>query len=389
MKTSDFINKRAKAPKIQEAKVVEAAVPKIDAASMLNNFESLIQEGAIKPDQLAQLSQLKRNMQQQASQPKSLSDVEKADLAAWEKDFAATHGSRTVAQDTPAAAPGPAATPDWRTQPRDTRKKISSQKAKADRLISMGEKMLALIDRSEKFPGGIPPGLRSDLENLEVAFDSQNPDYDKLIELYTKRLTQLQDFVNMKRAVYRKPKTPRYNESVAEGAPELLKAEMPLVRHIEQELEQHGYQKGTEEYTKVFGHMLAFHRKFGNAYRPNWQDIAEGRFELDRSTMQMKHTTTDPDQRHGLYINGKLVKTVNGQEAANELCRRDPRFQNAIVKKLAEDATGGASCSSTVATVVGELGEGGMTRRQVNKKLGGYSNVLSKGKKNIKVKGSY
>jgi hypothetical protein len=62
----------------------------------------------------------------------------------------------------------------------------------------------------------------------------------------------------------------------AEGAPELLKAEIPLVRQIEQELEQHGYEKGTEEYRKVFNHMLSFHRKFGNAYRPNWKDIEEG-----------------------------------------------------------------------------------------------------------------
>jgi len=49
-----------------------------------------------------------------------------------------------------------------------------------------------------------------------------------------------------------------------EDAPELLKAEMPLVRHIEQELAAHGYEKGTEEYKKAFDYSIAFYRKFGN-----------------------------------------------------------------------------------------------------------------------------
>jgi hypothetical protein len=52
-------------------------------------------------------------------------------------------------------------------------------------------------------------------------------------------------------------------QGVAEGAPELLKAEMPMVRHIENELATKGYKKGTEEYKKMFGHALAYYRKFG------------------------------------------------------------------------------------------------------------------------------
>jgi len=53
-------------------------------------------------------------------------------------------------------------------------------------------------------------------------------------------------------------------QGVAEGAPELVKAEMPLVRHIEQELAQHGYEKGTPEYDQMFKHAMAYYRKFGN-----------------------------------------------------------------------------------------------------------------------------
>jgi hypothetical protein len=53
-------------------------------------------------------------------------------------------------------------------------------------------------------------------------------------------------------------------QGVEEGAPDLLKAEMPLVRHIEQELAQYGYQKGTPEYDKMFRHAWSYYQKFGN-----------------------------------------------------------------------------------------------------------------------------
>ena len=65
-------------------------------------------------------------------------------------------------------------------------------------------------------------------------------------------------------------------EGVTEGAPELLKAEMPLVRHIERELTQHGYEKGTEEFNKMFNHSMAFYRKFGNVDLIKKQGMAEG-----------------------------------------------------------------------------------------------------------------
>ena len=64
-------------------------------------------------------------------------------------------------------------------------------------------------------------------------------------------------------------------KAVAEGAPELLKAEMPLVRHIEKELTQHGYEKGTAEYNEHFKHALAYYRKFGNVDAIK-QGVAEG-----------------------------------------------------------------------------------------------------------------
>lgn len=64
-------------------------------------------------------------------------------------------------------------------------------------------------------------------------------------------------------------------QGVAEGAPELLNKEMLLVRHIEQELAQHGYEKGTPEYDQMFKHTMSMYRKFGNIDLINEQGAAE------------------------------------------------------------------------------------------------------------------
>ena len=49
---------------------------------------------------------------------------------------------------------------------------------------------------------------------------------------------------------------------------------MPLVRHIEKELAQHGYEKGTPEYDEMYKHLIAMYRKFGNVDAIN-QGVAE------------------------------------------------------------------------------------------------------------------
>jgi hypothetical protein len=56
--------------------------------------------------------------------------------------------------------------------------------------------------------------------------------------------------------------------------------------------------------------------------------------------------------------------------------------------KIREDATGGATMSSVVGTVVTELGEQGMSKKELNKKIGGYTNITTRGKA-VKVKGAY
>jgi hypothetical protein len=66
------------------------------------------------------------------------------------------------------------------------------------------------------------------------------------------------------------------------------------------------------------------------------QFIAEGKMSYDKKTGQMKKDTTDSDQRHGLYINGKLVKTCNTKDEAANTKKRDPKFKTATVKKISE-----------------------------------------------------
>lgn len=46
-------------------------------------------------------------------------------------------------------------------------------------------------------------------------------------------------------------------------APELLKAEMPLVRIVETNLRRYGYIKGTKEWHDAFVIEISYYRKFG------------------------------------------------------------------------------------------------------------------------------
>lgn len=99
------------------------------------------------------------------------------------------------------------------------------------------------------------------------------------------------------------------SQGVAEGAPELLKAEMPLVREIERSMEEHGYVKGTEEYKKVFDHMLSFHRKFGNAERINQPDIKEG-MTPDNMFLDKASRVKEGDK---VVYKGKVVGLATGE----------------------------------------------------------------------------
>ena len=70
--------------------------------------------------------------------------------------------------------------------------------------------------------------------------------------------------------------------------------------------------------------------------RPIRGHATESRYKFDKKTGQMAQDNEDPDQRHGLYIDGKLVKTHNTKQEAEIVKQRDPKFKDAEIKKIAE-----------------------------------------------------
>lgn len=62
-------------------------------------------------------------------------------------------------------------------------------------------------------------------------------------------------------------------------------------------------------------------------------EMLEGRYVYDKKTASMRYDNSDPDQRHSLFINGKLVKTYGSREEAENVKARDVRFRNAEIKK--------------------------------------------------------
>ena len=65
-------------------------------------------------------------------------------------------------------------------------------------------------------------------------------------------------------------------QGVAEGAPELLKKEMPLHRHAEKLLAQNGVSKDDPDYYHHLGNTIKHLRQFGNIDLINKQGVAEG-----------------------------------------------------------------------------------------------------------------
>jgi hypothetical protein len=96
-----------------------------------------------------------------------------------------------------------------------------------------------------------------------------------------------------------------------EGAPELLKAEMPLVRHIEQELTKIGYKKGTPEFNAYFNDAIKFYRQFGNFGFNKDQGVAEGS-EEDSYSNKFVQSQIDYYTKHGLSGTTADRERING-----------------------------------------------------------------------------
>ena len=109
-------------------------------------------------------------------------------------------------------------------------------------------------------------------------------------------------------------------EDVAEGAPELLKKEMPTHRHAEKLLAQNGVSKDDPDYHKHLANTIKHLRKFGNIDQINKQDVKEGTVTPIKSYLVMasrpgRGMYTDVDVLIKDTGTGKIVGHVTGRNA--------------------------------------------------------------------------
>lgn len=96
----------------------------------------------------------------------------------------------------------------------------------------------------------------------------------------------------------------------------------------------------------------------------NRQDVKEGTFKYDKKTGQMGHDRSNPDQRHGLFINGRLVKTYNSKPEAENVKRREPRFKDAEIKPIDPSVSEGAKVDRQAAHITKSMMKKGKTKKQ-------------------------
>lgn len=105
-------------------------------------------------------------------------------------------------------APPVAATPAT-TQPTPVAKHsladLLDKQRKLDTLIAILQKIEKLKDRARRRAGYLPPGLSADLEDYYTA-DDVDTDFEGMLAQYQKHLSALEQFLNMKKIVWSKPK---------------------------------------------------------------------------------------------------------------------------------------------------------------------------------------
>ena len=85
---------------------------------------------------------------------------------------------------------------------------------------------------------------------------------------------------------------------------------------------------------KRFGYQYRTYDNEINARSISFEVLTEQRFKYSGKTGKMEVDSTDPDQRHGVFINGKLVLTFNSREEAESAVLRDRRLTNGVIQKL-------------------------------------------------------
>ena len=148
-----------------------------------------------------------------------------------------------------------------------------------------------------------------------------------------KRKQGIEEAYDEKTGRFFRPDSAAFRASrAAAGAPELLKAEIPLHRHIEQELAKGGWTKDDPEYKKAFSSSLAYYRKFGNAGQFNDQGLAEGKYCIKHRTTGKVLSTHDDkssaqDELAGIASN-KDYKVAKATAPKKEFSMKENKKQN-------------------------------------------------------------
>ena len=188
------------------------------------------------------------------------------------------------------------------------------------------EKMMHEMNAGVIAAGGVGEG---------VAEGSNSSSFDQMANLKSKSNKELDELVKFwQRALEKNPNHKVANDQlhiikmiraerigkkgVAEGAPELLKAEMPLVRHIERELADKGWQKSDDGYDKVFSSAMAMYRKFGNVDAIKKQGVAASAGEQKYMAVYNKHIGNPSYIGKPITSDGKVIYvTASSKEEAS------------------------------------------------------------------------
>jgi hypothetical protein len=150
----------------------------------------------------------------------------------------------------------------------------------------------------------------------------------------------------------------RKEQGMAEGAPELLKKEMPLHRHAEKLLAQNGVNKDDPDYHHHLGNTIKHLRQFGNIDLINKQGVAE----MDKSqTPPGRDGSNDSDAGKKEYpAKATTPKKVakHGEEILNKEFNKKKGVAEGELDEGWKSALGAAALAGTMA-----MGAGGASAR--------------------------
>jgi len=227
----------AEAEKQQEQ---ELAVEQEKLKMYSQKIAKRVLEARLAPDQIAKLQKFKQQnakpLEPQKPEGEPLSAEKQAEIEQWGNDLKSYFDTRTTVGKRTHQAPikhvqqsAPAPEPEERSVDVDSLSlpELQNLLQKVNYLIRVMEEVEKLSVRAEKFPGGLTPGLAADLD-INVPTPTNAEEYDAAIEIWSKKLEKLKQFIALKKATWAKKKTPVYEnqEQQATRDPRVIQQEI-------------------------------------------------------------------------------------------------------------------------------------------------------------------